>query len=209
MKITIVLGAFFPVPPVMGGGVEKVWFALTPEFARRGHEVVLVSREMPELAREEMIDGVRHLRVRGFDTPRSLVWLKFLDLLYSLRTMSILPNADVIVTNTFWLPILLRNSKRGHVYVHVGRYPKGQMRFYGRAARLQAPSQAIARAISAEVPRLTNKIAVVPNPVPRSTISPPATGDRDKIIVFVGRVHPEKGVHVLVDAFASGARAAF
>jgi glycosyltransferase involved in cell wall biosynthesis len=210
MKITIVLGAFFPVPPTMGGGVEKVWFSLAPEFVRRGHEVVLVSRKMPELPREETIDGVEHLRVDGFDTPRSLVWLKFLDLIYSIRTMLILPDADIIVTNTFWLPILLRNSKRGRVYVQVARYPKGQMRFYGKAARLQAPSQAVARAIAAEAPRLAQKVSVVPNPVPESTIAspPPAIPDREKIMLFVGRVHPEKGVHVLVDAFASGARGA-
>ena len=133
MKITIVLGAFLPVPPVMGGAVEKVWFALSQEFARRGHEVVLVSRALPELPRSETRAGVKHLRVRGFDIPRSLIWLKFLDLIYSIRTMSVLsasspigrirpladrtdsscgePAADVIVTNTFWLPILLRNSK--------------------------------------------------------------------------------------------------
>src|SRR5207302_35852 len=141
MRITIVLGAFFPVPPTMGGGVERVWFSLAPEFARRGHEVVMISRKMPDLPREETIDGVKHLRVDGFDTPRSLVWLKFLDLVYSIRTMSILPSADIIVTNTFWLPILLRHSARGKIYVHVGRYPKGQMRFYGRAARLQASSR--------------------------------------------------------------------
>jgi glycosyltransferase involved in cell wall biosynthesis len=160
---------------------------------------------------------VKHLRVEGFDTPRSLIWLKFLDLIYSLRTMSILrsrrmsdlPVADIIVTNTFWLPILLRNSKYGRVYVQVARYPKGQMRFYGKASRLQAPSHAVARAIAAEAPRLAQKVSVVPNPVPKSAISPPAIGDRDRIMLFVGRVHPEKGVHVLVDAFASGARAAF
>src|SRR6266480_860456 len=104
MKITIVLGAFFPVPPTMGGGVEKVWFSLAPEFAKRGHDVVMVSRKMPELPGEETIDGVRHLRVYGFDTPHSLTWLKFLDLIYSLRVMSILrsrrmselPRADII-----------------------------------------------------------------------------------------------------------------
>jgi hypothetical protein len=83
MKITIVLGAFFPVPPTMGGGVEKVWFSLAPEFVKRGHDVVMVSRKMPGLPREETIGGVKHLRVDGFDTPRSLVWLKFLDLIYS------------------------------------------------------------------------------------------------------------------------------
>ena len=90
MKITIVLGAFLPVPPVMGGAVEKVWFALSREFARRGHEVVLVSRALPELPRSETRASVKNLRVRGFDTPRSLLWLKFLDLIYSIRTMSVL-----------------------------------------------------------------------------------------------------------------------
>ena len=218
MKITIVLGAFFPVPPIMGGAVEKVWFALAQEFARRGHEVVQVSRAVPEFPRQETIAGVRHVRVPGFDTPRSLVWLKFLDLLYSIRTISILrsrrmselPKADVIVTNTFWLPFLLRNSKRGRVYVHVARYPKGQTRFYGNAARLQAPSQAVAGAIADEAPKLAGKIRMIPYPAPSTSdhaLLP--TGEREKLILFVGRVHPEKGVHLLVEAFASGARTVF
>jgi glycosyltransferase involved in cell wall biosynthesis len=83
------------------------------------------------------------------------------------------------------------------------------MCFYSKAARLQAPSHAVARAIVAEAPRLADKVSVVPNPVPIPAMSPPALSDRDRIVLFVGRVHPEKGVHVLVDAFASGARAAF
>ena len=205
----------------MGGGVEKVWFTLAPEFVKRGHEVVIVSRKTPERLREETIDGVKHLRVDGFDTPRSLLWLKFLDLIYSLRAKSILPEAEIIVTNTFWLPILLRDSKRGKIYVHVGRYPKGQMRFYGKAARLQAPSHSIARAIASEAPRLEHKVTAIPYPVTRSirqrtdspertiTASPAAIGDRGKIMLFVGRVHPEKGVHLLVEAFVNGARSAF
>ena len=211
MKITIVLGAFFPVPPTMGGGVEKVWFTLAPEFAKRGHDVVMVSRKMPGLAREEMIEGVKHLRLEGFDTPRSLLWLKFLDLIYAFRVRSILPVADVLVTNTFWLPLLLRDPKVGKIYVHVGRYPKGQMRFYRRAARLQAPSNAIADQIKSEAPTLAAKVRTIPYPVTRSaTPSTPPTGQgRAKIVLFVGRVHPEKGVHLLVDAFISGPRTAF
>ena len=231
MKITIVLGAFLPVPPIMGGAVEKVWFALAQEFARRGHEVVLVSRALPELPRFETRAGVKHLRVCGFDTPHSLLWLKFLDLIYSIRAMSVLsasspigrirpvadrtdsscgePAADIIVTNTFWLPILLRNSKRGQIYVHVARYPKGQMRFYGKAARLQTPSHAVARAVVAEAPKLAQKIAVIPYPAPTSTTEgdPPPIVGRSKVILFVGRVHPEKGLHLLIDAFANKTRA--
>src|SRR4029077_18107641 len=211
MKITIVLGAFLPVPPIMGGAVEKVWFALAQEFARRGHEVVLISRAIPPLHRSETSAGVKHLRVRGFDMPRSLIRLKFLDLVYSVRAISLSPKADIIVTNTFWLPILLRNAKRGQVYVHVARYPKGQMRFYGNAARLQAPSRAVARAVAAETPKLAQKITVIPYPAPRSAseIEPPPFAEREKTILFVGRVHSEKGVHLLLAAFANAARTIF
>lgn len=202
MKITIVLGAFFPVPPVMGGAVEKAWFALGQEFARCGHEVTMISRAIPAFQREEDVDGIKHIRVRGFDTPRSLVWLKILDLIYSIRATSILPQGDVIVTNTFWLPILLRRSEEGKIYVHVARYPKGQMRFYGKAARLQTPSNSVARAIENEAPQLKNRIEVIPYPCPRSREAPIPTLQRDKAILFVGRIHPEKGVHLLVKAFA-------
>src|SRR5437870_6515811 len=193
MKITVVLGAFFPVPPTMGGGVEKVWFTLASEFVKRGHEVVMVSRKMPELLCEETIDGVKHLRVDGFDTPRSLLWLKFLDLIYSLRTKSILPEADIIVTNTFWLPILPRDSKRGKIYVHVGRYPKGQMRFYGRAERLQAPSSEVAEAIKGETPSSAHKVIAIPYPRPQmiSADAPLPLEARAKIVLYVGRVHRE------------------
>jgi glycosyltransferase involved in cell wall biosynthesis len=209
MKITIVLGAFLPVPPTMGGAVEKMWYALAQEFAGRGHEVTIVSRKMPDQPRDENRDGVRYLRVPGFNTPRSLIWLKVLDLIYSWRVMSILPPADILVTNTFWLPLLARDRTPGKIYVHVGRYPKGQMRFYGNAARLQAPSTPVARAISAEATQLAEKVSVVPYPAPRSTSNaPPPIAQREKIILYVGRVHPEKGVHLLIDAFVRGTGAA-
>jgi glycosyltransferase involved in cell wall biosynthesis len=204
MKITIVFGAFFPVPPTMGGAIEKIWYDLGCEFARRGHEVVMISRKIDKLPREELRDGIRHIRVRGFDAPRSLLLLKFFDLVYSLRVLSILPPAVITVTHTFSLPIFRRG-----MYVHVGRYPKGQMRFYFSAQRLQAPSRAVGEAIRKEAPNLANKVAVIPYPAPRSTSSspPPLTNERDKIVLYVGRVHPEKGVHLLVDAFVGASQA--
>jgi glycosyltransferase involved in cell wall biosynthesis len=211
MKITIVLGAFLPVPPVMGGAIEKSWFALAQEFVLRKHDVTIVSRILPQFARHEIVAGIRHIRVRGFDTPRWLLWLKILDLFYSLRVRPVLPAADILVTNTFWLPLLARDSSRGKIYVHVGRYPKGQIRFYRRAARLQAPSSEVADAIKREAPSAAQKVIAIPYPHPQiiSAEAPLPLEARAKIVLFVGRVHPEKGVHFLVEAFTRLGRSNF
>ncbi|MEO8440392.1 MAG: glycosyltransferase family 4 protein [Spartobacteria bacterium] len=201
MKITIVLGAFFPVPPLLGGAVEKVWFALGQEFARRGHEVIQISRTYPALPEREEIEGVRHLRVPGHAQPRSILWLKWLDLLYSLRVRRVLPAADILVTNTFWLPVLVRGRKRGLVYVHVQRGPKGQMSWYAHVARLCAVSRAIAQEIVSQAPQLREKVRVIPNALPFRIDRTP-NHSRETTILFVGRVHPEKGVELLLRALA-------
>jgi glycosyltransferase involved in cell wall biosynthesis len=202
MKITIVLGAFFPVPPIMGGAVEKVWFALGREFARRGHQVVQISRAHPSLPNSETIEGVLHIRVRGFAQPRSIIWLKFLDLLYSLRARRAMPEADIVVTNTFWLPVLIGARDRGLVYVHVARGPKGQMRWYRKAARLQAVSRAIGEAIIAQAPELRAKVRVLPNAFPLRDLPGAPDVPREKTILFVGRIHPEKGLELFMRAMA-------
>jgi glycosyltransferase involved in cell wall biosynthesis len=200
MRITIVQGAFLPVPPLLGGGVEKVWFALGKEFARRGHNVTHISRGYGTLAGEEFIDGVHHIRIPGFDTPRSIVRLKWRDLLYSRRVLGALPNADVLVTNTFWLPVLPLRPNLGKIYVHVARYPKGQMKFYSKAIRLQTVSDAVRNAICAQAPRLAPRVKVIPNFVPRSG-SNGIGQKREQSILYVGRVHPEKGINLLLEAF--------
>ncbi|MEI6350723.1 MAG: glycosyltransferase family 4 protein [Verrucomicrobiota bacterium] len=205
MKITIVQGAFLPVPPRRGGAVEKIWFALGKEFARCGHEVTHISRAFEELPREENSDGVRYLRVPGFDAPKSLVVLKFLDLLYSLRVRRMLPVADILVTNTFWLPMLVRSASVGNLYVHVARYPKGQMRFYSHASRIQTVSNRIKEAILAQVPSLAAKVHCIGNPLPARSEAipvPQGSSNREKQVLFVGRIHPEKGIELLIDGFA-------
>ena len=205
MKITIAQGAFLPVPPLRGGAVEKVWFALGKEFARAGHHVTHLSREFADLPREESIEKVKHIRVRGFDTPRSLPLLKFLDFLYSLRVARKLAPSDILVTNTFWLPILVRSKKWGRLYVHVARYPRGQMRLYRHAARLQTVSAPIADAICLEIPGFTNLVSTIPYPLSDWTDGAAAgmdAGCREKQMLYVGRIHPEKGVQLLLNAFS-------
>lgn len=206
MKITIVQGAFLPVPPLMGGAVEKIWFGLGKEFAERGHRVTHVSRSHSDLPEEETIDGVHHVRVPGFDTPSNGLILKLYDLIYSARVRRHLPAADVLVTNTFWLPILTPPERAGKVYVHVARYPKGQMILYRSAARIQGVSGPVAEAIRNQLPaRYGSKVTAIPNPIPEGVPirdQAPDYADRAPEILYVGRLHPEKGLEMLIRGFA-------
>lgn len=204
MKITIVQGAFLPIPPIRGGGIEKVWHGLGVQFACQGHQVTHISRLCNDLPQQETVAGVRHLRFPGYDQPASLSRLKLMDLAYSLRVCRALPPADILVTNTFCLPMLVRSRRPGRIYVHVARYPRGQMRFYRHAARLQPCSQVIARAICEQTPQIASLVKVVPNPLPDAAFHPDEesllTSERDETILFVGRVHPEKGIELLLEA---------
>ena len=191
------------MPPLRGGAVEKMWFELGKQFSQQGHRVCHVSRSFPGLPPEELIEGVRHVRVQGSDTPSNGLYLKLLDLLYSLRALRALPPADILITNTFWLPILAagRQHRLGLVVVDVQRMPKGQMPFYSRAACLRANSSAVAQAIAAEAPQLAGLIRTIPNPLP--FLPPPLTDiERQPVILYCGRLHPEKGIALLIEAFS-------
>ena len=204
MRITIVQGAFLPAPPLLGGGVEKMWFGLAPEFARAGHEVVYVSRRYEGLPDEETRDGVRHVRVAGFDAPRNKLLYRACDLAYALRARRALPAADIVVTNTIFLPLFIRDPRAGKLCVHVARYPKGQMRLYRHADRLHTVSHAVGRAIADELPAIAGKVRVIPpfltsDPVPLDAAALDAP--REPSVLYLGRVHPEKGLDLLLRAF--------
>jgi glycosyltransferase involved in cell wall biosynthesis len=203
VRITILQGAFLPVPPLRGGAIEKAWFRLGKAFAREGHEVTHVSRLCDGLPSHEIIEGVSHVRVRGFEATTSSLLLKWRDFRYVLRARRALPQSDVLVTNAFWAPLLVRDSSRGALYVHVGRYPKGQMKLYGRAKRLQAPSKAITAAIQSEVPSKADLVKTIPYPLSWDLEEPvPPNESREQTILYLGRIHPEKGLCELVKAFA-------
>lgn len=204
MKITILQGAFLPVPPLHGGAVEKLWFELGKQFASLGHDVVQVSRSHPDLPHQQQIEGVRHLRIRGHDMPANGLLLKLFDLLYSFRAILLLPSADILIINTFWMPILLRLpvQRKGLLVVSVERMPKGQMRLYGNVSCLLCCSQSVRQAVLRESPQSSSKAVIVPNPLPFVCSPYEDIPLKKRVILYSGRIHPEKGVDLLLRAFA-------
>jgi len=202
MRITIVQGAFLPVPPILGGTVEKVWYDLGREFARHGHEVLHISRRHPRLPYSEIHEGVRYFRVRGFNIPRSPLLFLIEDLLYTLSARRYLLPADIIVSNTHWLPVLVRAAKFGRMFVHVANFPRGQLHRYRHTACLQATTSTVAAAIRAELgPKSAARVCVIPNPLAhRASPMPPPIG-RAPVVLYSGRLHQDKGVGLLINAW--------
>ncbi|WET02065.1 glycosyltransferase family 4 protein [Flavobacterium sp. YJ01] len=205
MKITIVQGAFFPVPPLLGGAVEKMWYGLAKEFVNQGHEVSYISKSYQGFLDIESEGGINHTRVKGYKVPSSGVILKVLDLFYTLKAVrKIAANTDIIISNTFWLPILLSSKQKKKCMIDVARMPKGQMKFYTKNARLRANSTPVAKAIKDEIKKeYFDRVVMIPNTLPFSNNRVIDFSKKEKIILYTGRIHPEKGLDILIKSFAA------
>jgi glycosyltransferase involved in cell wall biosynthesis len=212
LRITIVNGPFYPTPPAPTGAVQRLWSDLAREFANRGHLVTMLACRYQGQEREELRDdGVMIHRRTSMTQGRWIYFDLLKDLWHNLRVFPLIPRGDVVITNSFWAPILLRGRpSAGKIVVCANRVPKGQFRLYKNAARLQAVSKAIADGIIAQCPPVAPRVKVIPNPIDTDVFRPPQrerwTGE-SRTILFTGRIHPEKGVHTLVEAFSELHRA--
>jgi glycosyltransferase involved in cell wall biosynthesis len=204
MIITIVQGAFLPIPPLLGGAVEKMWYSLAKEFVNNGHQVVYISKSYDGVLSIDNEDGIQHVRVKGYKTPKSGVILKILDLFYSLKAVKkIAVETNIIISNTFWLPLLLPKKQTKYCMVDVARMPKGQMRFYTNGCVLRANSTPVINAIKKEISsNYYKKVVMIPNPIPFKSDEGVDFSLKQKSILYTGRIHPEKGLDILINAFA-------
>ncbi|MCM0589137.1 MAG: glycosyltransferase family 4 protein [Gloeotrichia echinulata IR180] len=206
MIISIATGPWFPVPTLQGGSHHRLWQGLAEEFAAAGHQVTILCRSYPGQPPTEIINGVSYIRRGGFSQSPN-IWLDLVkDLAYALQTFPNLPSADILVINDFWLPVFAPlRSKVGKIVVSVGRFPKGQYPLYARADRFTVLSQSIWQGIAQQYPNAIPRMRLIPNPVDTRIFSPPTqprTEKSEKVILYVGRIHPEKGIHLLIDAFS-------
>jgi glycosyltransferase involved in cell wall biosynthesis len=202
MRITIVQGPYLPVPPLLGGAVERSMLSLGRHWAAAGCQVTHLSRRFPGLPDAETLEGVRHLRVASRDAPAGRLSFRWHEWLYCRRVKAVLPPADIIVTNSVIMPLLLREARFGKLVVRMERPPKGQLRFYRHAALIQTVSQDMRARILAAAPDLAARVSVVGSPLDGALAplaEPPAGAERR--ITYVGRLHPEKGVDLLIGAF--------
>ena len=191
-----------------------MWHGLAKEFAKRGHEVTILARAYPGQPEHENSDGIRIVRWGGYDQGTSLRKDLLRCFWYALRAVGKLPEGDIVVTNDFWMPVFAarRKERSGKVVINANRFPKGQYGLYGGADLVAAASRAVAQAIDMQTPKLKQKIRVFPNPVDEAFLRPRdeegkwkmgdgGAGKKQLTVLYVGRIHPEKGLDVLLEAW--------
>ncbi|HEY1763472.1 MAG TPA: glycosyltransferase family 4 protein [Opitutaceae bacterium] len=201
MKLSIVTGFFLPVPAVAGGATEKTWHGLAGRFAAAGHSVTFISRSRPGLPNSGLDAGVRHIRLRGHDHTRVLALNLLFDFFWGLRVARALPEADAVICNTVTLPAWLSRVKpsAGRVAVMIGRIPKGQTRVYGRVARIYVPSSFMADRLG--LGRVSGRLRVIGYPIDWPRLAGASAQAGSPVTVgYIGRLHPEKGLALLVGA---------
>jgi len=203
MKITIFMGPWFPVPAVEGGSVHRFWHGLAENFSSKGHQVKILSKIWVNQPSYQVISGVEYIRRRGFMQSNFLLFNIVKDLIYSFSFSKILPVADIIIVNDFWLPFFAGKSA-GKLILNVNRMPKGQIKWYPERAKFIAASFSIKKAIEAQFPKAVNRVLVIPNPIDTEIFYPEFIGKKynNKIILYTGRIHPEKGLSLLIRSFA-------
>lgn len=206
MKINILVGPSFPIPTVIGGAVQKRWLIVAEEFVKQGHNVTIYSREYKDFPKEEIINGVKHIRFKGFNQSKNVYLDLIKDFFYAYSLNKIINDAEITITNDFWLPFFTsKNKKLTSTVVNVGRYPKKQFFLYKKTNGIISISQAINSAVLKQIPEFINKCYVVNNPLNTRYLEI----DTNKIIqekisgkiLFIGRLNKEKGIDLLINSF--------
>ena len=193
-----------------------MWHGLAKEFAKQGHEVTILAKAFPGQPETENRDGIRIVRWGGYGLTTSLAADLVKCFFYAVGAVRRMPAGDVVVTNDFWTPALLPRLRpdAGRVFLNANRYPKHQYWLYGKVAGISAASGEVASEIERQAPKLAGRIKVVPNAIDSCFLE--NEGDRLRLrlrlrneeekrspltVLYAGRIHPEKGIEILIEAW--------
>jgi glycosyltransferase involved in cell wall biosynthesis len=206
------------LPDLALGGAQRVLLELAALFAAAGREVHVASLLDAGSLREEIPAGVRYHGLVGHARGAILFWRalpRLRRLLWALAPEALLSS----VTGANLLAALARDAFAGRLVLReaVGfanvRHPlrKLSMRaLYPRADAWVAISQGVARDLTT-LGLARERIAVIPNPVDVGRVRAQARAAFDSprvpkpYLIAIGRLVPQKGHDVLLQAYAQSA----
>ena len=212
-------------PPIGGGGGQAARL-LARELALRGHEIIVITAHIDNLAREEVLDGCRIVRIpslrkdpyrAGFLTMAAYVLAAIqtgLNLIHTWRPDLIHAHFAVPAGATAWslsrltgVPYLLTSHLGdipGGVPEKTDRWFRWIMPFtkpiWQYAARVSAVSEYTSSLIQQNYPITP---IVIPNGIQIKAVdSARLQAHRPPVIIFAGRFVPQKNLGVLVETLS-------
>ena len=132
------------MPPYKSGAVEKRWYSLGKYFEKKKHQIIYISREYKKLKNLEKKNNITHIRIKSHEKSSNFLLSKYYDFRYSLRAIEKIPeDSDIIISNTFFLPILIKEKFKKKLIIDVARMPKKQLILYKKTARFRANSKIV------------------------------------------------------------------
>ena len=216
MKVAFVTPGAFPVPSAMGGSVERVVEKVVPRLAPRA-DVVIYGRKSLRLAAIGKLDGAPIVRFPARSKERY-----FASVCRSLRANR--PDIIQVENRPKWIPRLKRRfpatkvwlSLHSTTFITGARLNKFQRKVCLQAAdRIVVNSDYLKSYIASRLPQTAGKIRVnhlgveafrFPGRSSIEGMALRAIGRLErgwvgrKIVLFVGRLVPQKGVHHLLSA---------
>lgn len=221
MKVLIICTEMLPVPNIRGGAIQT-YICGVSNLLSREHDITIISREDPDLPDEEVVNGIRYVRIRSnrlLDIYMQGI-IKFLsetkeqyDIIHIFnRPRLVLPVSELAPTSRIIL------SMHNDMFK-----PEKISRAEGAAAiektdTIITISKYIGQAIVAYFPEAAPKIRPIYSGVDLSRFAPWRESDSalrarkdirskynlesKKVILFVGRLSRNKGPHVLVKAMS-------
>lgn len=204
MKITIITSPFGYLPPNGYGAVEYIWYNVSQEFIKKGHTISFISKKFNYINNKSP-NGLRIIGLKGYHRTGSIINDLLLDLIFSLKALWKLENTDILIMNTFWSPILSIFFKRKFKITayNVARFPKHQFKFYKHIDRLYCVSTSVYKVLVTQTPYAIKQAKIISNPIDDKIFfyKKKSNSDIRTIrVIYSGRVHPEKGLIILVNA---------
>lgn len=214
MKIALICTEKLPIPPVAGGAVQLYIDGIAPFLAAK-HDITVFSIQYPGLPAKETIGSIKHIRLPGGTNTIYINSLKgaldrSFDLIhvfnrprYILELMQVLPDVrfSLSLHNEMFHPEKITDEDA--------------LRCIKKVEFINTVSRYIADTVKARFPQAAEKLRVVYSGADTQSYKPAWSpeGRRDrlalkekygvqdrKIVLFVGRFSPKKGVHLLIDA---------
>lgn len=196
MKITIIANPFLEIPPHAIGAMEILWYDLGKVFFQRGHDVHIYGKGDTKLTQGWVI------YLNGFSQSRNVLLNIIKTFLFNLNVLWRMPKTDILVINNIlgpFVPILFFWKYKRLIY-NAARTPKSFYRFFKMVNGICCPSTPIERITRGFLPR--KNVVTVPNPIDTSCFYKMDVQKDERVIRigYHGRVHPEKGIHLLAEA---------